>query len=279
MYRPSDLKQFLNELGIHPKRSLSQNYLIDGNMIRKIAGAGGVTAGDNVLEIGPGPGALTQHLLELGANVIAIEKDYTLADTLKRLDPSGKRLTVYCEDCLTFPIESVVPKDGKLKVVSNIPYHLTTPILTRLAPRYATLSSLTLLVQDEVARRLTAPPGNKQYGSITVFLNYYSTAQYICKVSRHCFYPAPSVDSAIIHIALREPSYGVDKEQFFTMTRQAFSQRRKMLSRSLDRLYGSEMVKAALEACGYLPTVRPEELSLEAFICLFRALQSGSRPE
>lgn len=273
MYKPSDLFDFLNGLGIHPKKGLSQNFLIDGNIIRKIIKTAEVTADDVILEIGPGPGALTQALLETGATLIAVEKDAVLAKALERFE--NDRLHIFCADILDFPIEATLDKfkkGKKGKVIANLPYHLTTPILVKLVTMREQFSHLFLMVQDEVAERLTAQPGNAQYGSITVFLNFYSNPKYAFTVKRSCFFPQPGVDSAIIDVELKAPPQIADLENFFKMTRTAFEHRRKMLRASLRDLYPSEKIVEALQAIGVNPQSRPQDLSLEAFLALYKKL-------
>lgn len=279
IYKPSELRQFLTELGFNPKKVLSQNFLIDGNIIRKIVAASQVQANDVVLEIGPGPGSLTEALLEKDVTVVAVEKDKILAHALERLKKTSHRLNIFCEDIMKFPIvatmESLLLSGCKGKVIANLPYHLTTPILAQLIGMNTTLSTLTVMVQEEVARRFTALPGTKDYSSFTVFLNFFATAHYAFSVSRHCFYPEPNVDSAVVVLTLKAPPAVSNQEQFFNMTRAAFGQRRKMLRGSLRRLYSSESITTALEAAGLNPLIRPEELSLEDFLRLFESLQSS----
>ncbi len=276
MYRPSELREFLQSLGIKPKKGLSQNFLIDGNIVRKIVRTAHVVPGDIVMEIGPGPGALTQILLEAGAQVIAVEKDEVLAHALKRLDGEAKNLKVYCSDILEFPLEECLKpllKEGqRVKVIANLPYHLTTPILTQLVVRHDLFSHLVLMVQDEVARRFTARPKTAEYGSISVFLNYHSRPHYAFRVSHNCFYPKPSVESAIVDIELKEPPKVSSEECFFDLTRTAFEHRRKMLRGSLKELYSSEVVVEALEEIGLNPQARPEDLSLQDWLQLYGEL-------
>lgn len=278
IYKPSELRQFLSSLQISPKKGLSQNFLIDGNILRKIVEVSDVTPGDVVLEIGPGPGSLTEQLLEKGATVIAVEKDPILAQALERLKSPNRSLEVFCDDILTFPIEEklapFLSQQQKAKVIANLPYHLTTPIIIRLVSLRNTISSLTLMVQDEVAKRFTATPGTPEYSSFTVFLNFFTTPRYAFQVSNHCFYPEPSIQSAVVILELKSPPTVSNEEQFFLLTRAAFSQRRKMLRSSLRSLYSSEMITEALLSFHLNPQIRPEELSLEEFIQLFEKLQS-----
>lgn len=277
IYKPSELRQFLNGLGIYPKKSLSQNFLIDGNIIRKIVAASHISAEDIVLEVGPGPGSLTEALLENGATVLAVERDRVLAQALERFLSPENKLKIFCEDILNFPVEEIVGDcmipPRKAKVVANLPYHLTTPILVRFVPLNTLFSSLVLMVQDEVARRFTAKPGSGDYSSFTLFLNFYSTPRYAFSVSKSCFYPVPKVDSAIVILDLKEPPKVSDQDKFFEMTRTAFKHRRKMLRASLRDLYSPEKIMRTLEEMGLSPQARPEELSLEQFLLFFERLQ------
>jgi 16S rRNA (adenine1518-N6/adenine1519-N6)-dimethyltransferase len=216
LYRPSELKEYLQSLGVSPKKRLSQNFLIDGNIIKKIIQLADVCPGESVLEIGPGPGALTEGLLEAGAHVLAVEKDPILAKHLEFLGKGEKFLRVICEDILTVDLEKHLPKGTKTKVIANLPYHLTTPILTRLIPLNKTFSSITVMVQEEVARRFAAIPGSKDYGSVTVFLQYYSEVQYGFKVSKNCFFPKPKVESAMVKFTLQPPPGKCRPRQIFS---------------------------------------------------------------
>ncbi len=274
IYKPTELLEFLKELGINPKKALSQNFLIDGNIIRKIVASANVTADDIVLEVGPGPGSLTEALLETGAHVIAVEKDQVLASALERLKTPGRKLDVYCDDILAFPIEKICGKfpGKKLKVIANLPYNITTPIIAKLIPQNQLFSSLTLMVQDEVAKRFIGKPGTAEYSSFTVFLNFFSEPRYSFQVSRNCFYPVPRVESAIVTLDLKVPPKVSCEENFFKMTRKSFEQRRKMLRASLKELYTPEAVTKALTDLGFNPLARPETLSLEQFIALFEKL-------
>lgn len=273
IYKPSELRLFLSELGIFPKKGLSQNFLIDGNIIRKIVTVADVQSDDLVLEIGPGPGSLTQALLETGAKVIAVEKDEVLATALERLQTPSQQLFTFCQDIMTFPLETEILKKlkpgKKVKVIANLPYHLTTPILAKLAPFHLMISSLTVMVQEEVGVRMTAHPGTSDYSSFTVFLRFYTDPYYAFMVSRNCFYPIPKVDSAIVVLQLHEPPLSNEASlPFFQLTRTAFKQRRKMLRASLKDLFPPQKVEEALRAIGQNPMARPENLSLEEFLQL-----------
>lgn len=276
MYKPSELLNFLNSLGITPKRGLSQNFLIDGNILNKIAATAQLQPGDLVVEVGPGPGSLTEELLNKGAKIIAVEKDAVLAGALDRFKNEKNDLDIYCDDILTFPMEQVVgplvTSTRKAKVIANLPYHLTTPIIVQLVTQRHLFSHLILMVQEEVARRFVAKPKTDAYSSFTVFLNFYTKPQYAFTVNNSCFYPSPSVNSAIVVLELKEPPKVSNTEAFFKMTRTAFGKRRKMLKSSLREIYEPANIEAALTQLSLNPLARPEDLSLQEHILLFEEL-------
>lgn len=271
LYRPSELNAFLESIGARPKKGLSQNFLIDGNIISKIVEKAGVQEGDLVLEIGPGPGALTEALLNAGAHVIAVEKDPKLAEALQRL--SADRLEVHCIDILDFPLDTLPKK--KLKVIGNLPYHITTPIIVKLLPLEHLFSSLLFMVQMEVGRRLTAKPSTPEYGSITLYTEYFADAELAIKVSKNSFYPVPKVDSAVVKLNLRPPPYVSNPEAYFAMCRRAFNQRRKILKSSLKELYEPKKIEKTLTNLHLSSLARPEELNLSQFIALFEGIASA----
>lgn len=274
--KPSVLQSFLCDQGMKAKKHSSQNFLIDGNIIRKIVSAANVEKDDIILEIGPGPGALTQEMLERGAHVVAIEKDKQLAHALYRLQTNDNRLTVHQQDVLDFDISSYFAKElrsgKKVKVVANLPYHITTPIISKLLPLHHIICSMTLMVQKEVAHRFTAVKGTKDYSSFTIFIQHYGTVKYCFTVEPTCFYPRPSVKSAVVHFILKEMEQVEHQEQFFQMIRTAFLQRRKMLKSSLKDLYPSDKVAQGLLELHLNPLARPEELSRENFLSLYKKL-------
>ena len=278
IYKPSELREFLNALGISPKKALSQNFLIDGNIINKIIRCSEVEADDIVVEIGPGPGSLTEALLKSGASVIAVERDTILATALERLKEPTNQLQIFCEDIMDFPLEEKVKEalqpGKKAKVIANLPYHLTTPIIEKLITMNDLFSTLTLMVQEEVAYRFIGNPGTKEYSSFTVFLQFYSKPVFGFSVSSHCFFPSPKVNSAVVVLELKEPEKVSNVSAFFKFTRTAFGQRRKMLRGSLKEIYPPQRTMQALEIIGMKPEARPEELSLQQFIRLFELLQT-----
>jgi len=269
LYKPSQLFDFLDKAGARPKKALSQNFLIDQNILNKLIAFADLKQGECVLEIGPGPGVITQKLLKAGAFVIAVEKDRTFAKELRRLGPE-KDLTVIEGDVLDIDIEALFKKKP-FKVIANLPYSLTTPILVKLLASKSSLISMTTFVQKEYADRLCAQPNTKNYSSLSVFANFYSTPFFGFKVSPSSFIPKPKVVSAVVKLVPHRPLH-MDEKRFFEITRKAFGQRRKMLRASLAELWGKERITDALEKIGALGTARPEDLSANNFVRLLDAL-------
>lgn len=276
----SHLKAFLQEHGLEAKKRSSQNFLIDGNIVQKIVQQAAVSAEDLVIEIGPGPGALTEALLSTGCQVWVIEKDQKLASLLRRLCPDEQRFQIFTEDFLSFPLQERLQEhlsNGKrAKVVANLPYHITSPILGKLAPLHAVIESVTVMIQKEVAQRCVAPKGGKDYSSLSLFLQFYSKSRYGFTVEPTCFYPKPSVQSAVVHFALVPPPLVDNEEALFQIIRTAFQQRRKMLRSSLRTFCPSSYIEEALRKQNLDPLSRPEQLSLTEFIALFAELQRFS---
>lgn len=278
LYKPTELRQFLAEQGIVPRKSMSQNFLIDGNIVKKIIKVAEIAEKDLVLEIGPGPGGLTELLLAAGARVIAIEKDYNLAAALQRLQATAKTLHVITGNALEIDLKRILSpyltEPGfKAKVVANLPYNITTPLLTHLLPRSDLFSQITVMVQEEVAQRIAAKPHTSAMSSLTIFCQFFSEIHYNFKVQRNCFFPAPTVDSAVVTFALNPAPLPEEKrEKFFLLTRTAYQHRRKMLRASLRKLAPADAIETALASLALPPTARPEELSLEQFLQLFSLL-------
>ena len=275
IFKPSELHSFLKERGMHAKRGLSQNFLIDGNIVQKILDTACISSGDLVLEIGPGPGALTEAMLERGASVIAIEMDKSFAKELQRMQTQDHRLEIICEDVLNLPLpEFLKSRRNKYKVVANLPYHITTPILTLLLPLHHFIESLTIMVQKEFAQRMTAKKKAADYSSFTLFLQFYAKVVKSFNVSPNCFFPKPSIHSTVVHCQLHPPLIKAKSEDFFTLTRTAFGKRRKMLRVSLKNLYDVTVIEKGLIALGHSANARPEELSIEEFIDFFNFLNN-----
>jgi 16S rRNA (adenine1518-N6/adenine1519-N6)-dimethyltransferase len=262
-YRPSEL----HKLGVRAKKRYSQNFLIDQNILEKICATADVKEGDHILEIGPGPGALTEKLLEKGAIVTAIEKDPELAAKLSAL--KSDRLTIICDDALTCPLDLQQPT----KVVANLPYNITTPLIERLIRLHPPLTSLTVMVQKEVGERMTAKQNTPEYSSFTLFIRAFSTPAYCFTVKPQSFFPAPSVHSCIVQMKLHPFPFAIPEEGFFSLTRTAFGQRRKMLRGTLKKLYTQEALDQAFLETNIDPTARPQQLALEDFARLYTACE------
>jgi 16S rRNA (adenine1518-N6/adenine1519-N6)-dimethyltransferase len=276
LYRPTELKALLARLATGPKKGLSQNFLIDGNILRKITTAAAIKPNEVVLEIGPGPGALTECLLDCGAHVIAVERDTVFAAALQELPNSHGKLTVHCADILIFPLAEQLSQQLAItggtrgKVVANLPYHLTSPILGLLLPLYEQLESAHVMVQEEVARRLTAKADHKDYSALTVFAALYGGAEYCFGVGRRCFLPAPRVDSAVVKLTLKAPPADIDPEAFMHFVHCAFGQRRKTLKSALSSHWPRNIVEDALQALMLPSMVRAEALTLADLLALYR---------
>ncbi len=270
LYKPTALKAFLESIGAAPIKFLSQNFLIDGNIVRKIVHFAEVKKGDHVLEIGPGPGVLTEELLSQGASVVAVEKDRKFAAALSRLQTSDNRLQVFENDVLKW--DPKLHLKAQTKLIANLPYNITTPILTHFLPHRELFQTITVMVQKEVGERLVAKPGSKTYGSLSVFVQFYSDPVKGFIVEPTCFYPAPKVQSAVVQFRLKTPPIP-DDHKFFEMTRCAFGQRRKMVLSTLKKQYQPELVEEGLRKIGKGLKVRPEELSLADFLVLFQEIK------
>lgn len=265
LYRPSELREFLHSIDKNPLRFSSQRFLIDGNVVAKILA---LVGHKNVIEIGPGPGVLTEELLSKGHAVVAIEKDTDFAERLTRLSPL---LVVKNEDVLRCSLEEICRTffpEGEVTVVSNLPYHLTTPIIEWLIASKHLFSKAVLMVQKEAALRLTAKKG----GLLPLFLAYCGRIEMECTVSKNCFWPKPHVDSAVITF---EPTHGKDQSQevkFFDFLRLLFSQKRKTIFHQLKNMIGKEKALDLLEKAGISPQARPEEMALDTIFQLFTSL-------
>lgn len=267
MWRPSELHAFLAEQGLSAKKGLSQHFLIDRHVIERMIALAELQPGDSVLEIGPGPGAITQRLLDHGAQVLAIEKDAQFARLLSRFDSTGERLRVAHADALTYPLSEL---QGAV-VVANLPFQVASPILTRFVTEPERIKRMVVLIQDEVARRLLASPFSREISSLTLFMQMYAQVRRGIRVKRTCFSPPPAVDGAVVVID-PHPPHIAHPEECLQVIRQAFQQRRKMLSTSLGQQYGKEAIQQALEQVGASPKARPEELNLTQWIALYKEL-------
>jgi len=251
------------------KRPLGQHFLFDKQILKKIIDCSGLTANDTVVEIGPGHGTLTKLLAEHVKKVIAIEIDRKLAAKLKNSLPINPNVEVTTANALKFPYETI---EGKFRVIANIPYYITTPLLFKLLEFKEKMLSMTLLLQKEVAKRIVATPGSKDYGVLSISVQLYTRPELKFLVPKGAFSPPPEVDSAVVHFEVYpRPLYKLKDEAFFLkVVKTAFSQRRKTISNSLRSFKG---IKEALQKAGINPGLRPETLSIRDFAKLSEALQ------
>ena len=277
-------KAVLERHGFTFKKSFGQNFLTDTNILQKIVDTAEIDDQVNVIEIGPGIGALTEFLAERAAEVMAFEIDHRLvpilADTLRDFD----NVTVVNEDILKVDliqhIQNFKNPDLPIKVVANLPYYITTPILMHLIESGIPFSEFVVMMQKEVADRISAQPNTKAYGSLSIAVQYYMTAKVAFIVPRTVFVPAPNVDSAILKMVRRpEPAVAVEDEKFFfKVSKASFTHRRKTLWNNLTGYFGKteevkEKLTKALDQAGLSPSVRGEALSLAEFASLADALK------
>ena len=255
------------------KRPLGQNFLFDPSILSKMIQVARLSPGDTVVEIGPGHGRLTAMLAEQVKRVIAIELDARLYERLREALSAYDNIEVVHSDALQYPYETL----DAFKVVANIPYYITTPIIFKLFEHRNRLSSITVTVQREVARRIAAGPGGKDYGVLSLMVQYYGQPKLEFIVPRGAFRPVPKVDSAVVRIELYEkpPLVVRDERFFFRVIKTAFSQRRKMLLNALKPLSGD--IKERLILAGIDPARRAETLSMEEFARLSDELLSKHR--
>ena len=252
---------------IKAKKSLGQNFLQDENILKEIANTIPTNESDLIIEVGPGTGALTKYLKGKKSFLICYEIDTRLKEILKKYEDHKTKIIFQDflqanieEDISFFPYENIY-------IIANIPYYITTPIIKH-AIKIPKLKSMSLLVQDEVAKRLTAKPKTKEYGSLTVYLNYYFEISYLFKVSRYAFKPIPKVESAIINFKRKTNMLKVKNEQFFfKLIDDSFRMKRKTLKNNLNT-YNWNTIKKVLTKYNLEENVRAEELSLEVFVSL-----------
>ena len=278
---PKETIAVLQRYQFNFQKKFGQNFLIDGHVVDKIIAAAEITKDDVVLEIGPGIGTMTQRLCEEAGDVIAVEIDRNLipiltGDTCK----DYKNLRVINEDILKLDLRDVLFEYGfrPVKVVANLPYYITTPILMKLLEERLPVVSITVMVQKEVAERMETGPGTKDYGALSLAVQYYAEPYLAANVPPNCFMPRPNVGSAVIRLTLHDkPPVSVqDEKKMFALIRASFNQRRKTLVNGLcnaqELTVTKEQVTEALAELGFSPTVRGETLTLSDFARLSDAL-------
>ena len=281
---PVRTQAIMNQFGINTKKSLGQNFLTDINILKNIVAAGDVQKTDNVVEIGPGIGALTEQLARAAKQVVAFEIDDRLIPVLDHTMAPYDNVTIVHNDILKVDLEKEFAKQfedvtAPLKLVANLPYYITTPILMQVLQSGIHFDNIVVMMQKEVADRLSAEPGTKDYGSLTLAVQYRMNAKLAFTVSRTAFVPNPNVDSAIISLTPREPLaiQPRDEKRLFELFKIGFVMRRKTLWNNLTTAFGKgeamqEKLTAALAAIDLDPRTRAEKLSLERFVELHNAL-------
>lgn len=274
---PQKTIEIIQKYNFNFQKKFGQNFLIDSHVLNKIIAGAGVTKDDFVLEIGPGIGTLTQYLCEAAGKVFAVEIDKNLLPILEETLAPYDNVTVINEDILKLDLNAIAREynGGKpIKVVANLPYYITTPIIMGLFEAHVPLENLTVMVQKEVAKRMEAGPGTKDYGALSLAVQYYAEPYIVANVPCNCFMPRPNVDSAVIRLTRHEqmPVDVKNETQMFKMVRAAFNQRRKTLVNSLNNSpelnFTKEEIQNALAEMNLSATVRGEALTLEQFAAL-----------
>ena len=256
------------------QKKFGQNFLIDGHVLDKIIAGAGVTKDDMVLEIGPGIGTMTQYLAEAAGKVVAVEIDRNLLPILQETLSDYDNVKVIHADVLSLDLEKLVQEENggrPIKVVANLPYYITTPIIMALFEQHVPLANVTVIVQKEVAARMKSGPGSKDYGALSLAVQYYAEPYIVANVPCNCFMPRPNVDSAVIRLTrYEEPPVQVkDEKMLFKIIRASFNQRRKTLQNGLNNSselnFTKDQIAAAIAAAGFSPSVRGEALTLEQF--------------
>ena len=274
---PAEIRDLAELLDVTPTKKLGQNFVHDGNTVRRIVQTAGVQPGETVLEIGPGLGSLTVGLLEVGASVIAVEIDRRLAEQLPhtvRVMQPGRSLTVVHDDALRV---SELPGDP-VRLVANLPYNVSVPVLLHLLEHFPSLRAGIVMVQAEVGQRLAAEPGSKVYGAPSVKAAWYGDWRLAGQVSRMVFWPVPNVDSVLVGFERHEePGSEAERRATFALVDAAFQQRRKMLRQSLSGVLGGSAAAAAtaLERAGVDPQSRGEQLRVADFLAIARASETA----
>ena len=277
---PQNTIAILQKYNFRFQKKFGQNFLIDSRVLDKIIRAADITPEDFVLEIGPGIGTMTQYLCEHARAVTAVEIDRNLIPILEETLGGYHNAEIICQDILKMDLARLAEEKNSgslIKVVANLPYYITTPIIMGLFESHMPVESVTVMVQKEVAERMQAAPGSKDYGALSLAVQYYSLPEIVANVPPHSFIPRPKVGSCVIRLAKRPtPPLPVEDEKLlFSMIRASFQQRRKTLANGLqnapDLSISKELAIRTLESLGLNPNIRGEALSLEQFITLSNA--------
>lgn len=271
---PKETIEILNKYHFIFQKKFGQNFLIDTHVLDKIIKAAEITKDDFVLEVGPGIGTLTQYLCEAAREVVAVEIDKNLLPILEDTLSSYDNVTVINEDILKLDIKKLIKEKNNnkpIKIVANLPYYITTPIIMGLLESHVPIENITVMVQKEVADRMQSGPGSKDYGALSLAVQYYAKPYIAANVPPNCFMPRPNVGSAVIKLTLHEqkPVDLLDEKLMFQIIRAAFNQRRKTLVNSLNNNpeihLPKDIIAEAISELGVSPTIRGEALNLEDF--------------
>ena len=274
---PKNTIEVIQKYNFAFQKKFGQNFLIDTHVLDKIISAAGMTKEDTVLEVGPGIGTMTQRLSQAAGQVIAVEIDTNLIPILKDTLQDCENVTVINEDILKIDIKKMAEEKGggrPVKVVANLPYYITTPIIMGLFESHVPIDSITIMVQKEVADRMQVGPGTKDYGALSLAVQYYAKPEIIANVPPNCFMPRPNVGSAVIRLTRHEtvPVQVEDEKLMFRLIRASFNQRRKTLANGLNNSpeihLSKEVIQESIEELGVPVTIRGEALTLEQFAAL-----------
>lgn len=267
----------MEENGLDFNKGLGQNFLIDGNIVRKIADTAQITEADTVVEIGPGIGTLTEELLQRAGRVITIEIDQGFIPVLEENFKDYENFTLINGDALKLDYQRLLAVEAegkKVKVVANLPYYITTPLISKILTEGLPISSATLMVQEEVADRIMASPSTKEYGSLTLYVQCFAEAKLALKAPKEVFLPQPKVDSSVIHMELKNPPEDIETEKLTQLIHGAFQQRRKTILNSISQAgqVDKKELREIFKDLGISPKDRAENLALEDYINIARAL-------
>lgn len=275
LYSPNYVRDIIDDYGFKFSKSLGQNFLIDGNIVRNIVKSAGVTKEDCILEIGPGIGTLTEELSLNAKKVVSVELDKELLPILDETLGKYDNVEIINNDILDVDIDTLIDEKlegGPVKIVANLPYYVTTPIIAKLIEKDLNIDSITVMVQKEIAERMVSKPGTKAYGSLSIFIQFYTDPEIKFIVPNTVFMPKPKVDSAIIKLNLKKNLPDIDREKFFKIVKASFATRRKTILNSLSN-YGFDLekedLKKALNDANIDERTRAEKLDIEDFLVLY----------
>lgn len=276
LYSPKIIKEITNLYSFRFSKSLGQNFLVDKNFVDKIVAAADAS-GENVIEIGPGIGTITYEMAKVAKKVVAIEIDDSLIPIIEENMAEFDNFDLIHEDILKADLEKIVAEEfagESFKVVSNLPYYITTPIIEKLVTSNLPCTDMTIMVQKEVADRMLATEKDKEYSSLSVFVKYYSDAKKVTNVPKSVFMPQPKIDSTVLKLNLRKYTDDVDEKNLFSLIHAGFNKRRKTILNSLSDAVEKDKLRLAFEKLGIKNNLRAENLSLDDFISLAKIIET-----